>query len=57
MEIKYQQNEFMKSKPEMVIQFGIVDGRVAELTLVLNLWTFLDEELNNEKMIVHGSVV
>lgn len=54
---KTYQNVMMKLEPEMVIQLGVVDGRVAELTLVLNLCTFLDEELDNEEMVVHGSVM
>ena len=40
-----------------MVQLGVVDGRVAELTFVLNLCALLDQELDNEQVVVHRGVV
>lgn len=45
------------NNPEMVVQLGVVDGRVAELTFVLNLCALLDQELDDEQVVVHRGVV
>ena len=38
---------------EVVVQLGVVDGRVAELTFLVDRRAAIDQVLHNKKVIVH----